>query len=202
MKFSPTQNNPRVNLIFTALLVLGGITYAIPIVCSNNNINISALPFTMVTLFSVVGAVFLLVRYRMTSFTYIVRLRDDLDDGDAQGLEKAYAGSFDITSVKPELLDFCVYKASGTRMAAMECLLSLGDLVVTVEVTKKKSGGVTRDDVRREYEQKGGFVFYDYTLTFGLESALELVFIDGNRYVGVIIEPDESMRQYFLHLKR
>lgn len=202
MKFSPTQNNPRVNLIFAALLVLGGITYAIPIVYSNNNVNISALPFTIVTLFSVVGAVFLLVRYRMTSFTYIVRLRDELDDGDVQGLEKAYAGSLDITSVKPELLDFCVYKASGTRMAAMECLLSLGDLAMAVEVTKKKSGGVTRDDVRREYEQKGGFVFYDYTLTFGLESALELVFIDGNRYVGVIIEPDEAMRQYFLHLKR
>lgn len=201
MKFSPTQNNPRVNLIFAALLVLGGVTYSIPIVCSNNGISISALPFTLVTLFSVVGAVYLLVRYRMTSFTYVVRLRDDTDDSDAQGLEKAYAGSLDITSVKPELLDFCVYKASGTRMAAMECLLSLGDLVAAVEVTKKKGGGVTRDDVRREYEQKGGFAFYDYTLTFGLESALELVFIDGNQYVGVIIEPDENMRQYFLKLK-
>lgn len=201
MKFSPTQNNPRVNLIFAALLVLGGVTYAIPIVCSNSGISISALPFTLVTLFSVVGAVYLLVRYRMTSFTYVVRLRDDTDDSDAQGLEKAYSGSLDITSVKPELLDFCVYKASGTRMASMECLLSVGDLVAAVEVTRKKDGGVTRDEVRREYEQKGSFAFYDYTLTFGLESALELVFIDGNRYVGVIIEPDEVMRHYFLKLK-
>ena len=67
MKYSPTQNNPRVTWIFAALLIFGGITYAVPIVCEANEIAITPLPFTALTLISVVAAVFIMIRYRMTS---------------------------------------------------------------------------------------------------------------------------------------
>ena len=200
MRFSPVQRNPKINLVFAALLIFGGITYAIPIICDANDVKIAALPFTAITLLAVVAAVYLLIRYRMTSFTYIIRLRDETD-GDIDS-EKVYAGEFDITSVKPELLDFCVYRAQGSRMAAMECVFSLSDLVQASVTAKKKNDKCpTREEIRQSYLKKGEFAMYDYTLTFGLEDALELVFIDGNRYVGVIIEADERMTNYLLSLK-
>lgn len=202
MKFSPTQNNPRVSWIFAALIVFGGITYAIPIVCEANKIYIAPLPFTALTLVSVVAALFVLIKYKMTSFTYVVRLRDDVADGDGDGLEKAYSAYEDITRLSPDLLDFCVFKASGSRLAAMECLMSLSDLVSVTEVYRSGGDGrLTRADVRAKYAKHDNFVYYDYTLTLGLDPALELVFIDGQRYIGIIIEPDEVMRAYFLSLK-
>lgn len=203
MKFSPTQNNPRVSHIFAALLIFGGITYAVPIVCDANEVSISPLPFTVLTLVSVVAAIFVMIKYRMTSYTYIVRLKDDVSSGVEAGLEAAYADGLDIRRVSPELLDFCVYKASGSRLAAMECLLSLSELVYVTEVYKKGGDGrKTRADVREKYGKFEKFSLYDYTLTMGLDPALELVFVDGNGYVGIIIEPDDIMREYFLSLKK
>ena len=49
---------------------------------------------------------------------------------------------------------------------------------------------------------RGDFTFYDYTLTMGLDPALELVFMDGTKYVGVIIEPGAEMRAYLFNLKK
>ncbi len=203
MKFSPTQNNPRVAHIFAALLIFGGITYAIPIVCDANGVNVAPLPFTVLTLVSVVAAIFIMIKYRMTSYTYVVRLKDDVSSGVEAGLEAEYTSGLDIRRVSPELLDFCVYKASGSRLAAMECLLSLSDLVYAAEVYKKGGDGrETRADVREKYGKFEKFTLYDYTLTMGLDPALELVFVDGNSYIGIIIEPDDLMREYLLGLKK
>ncbi len=203
MKYSPTQSNPRVTYIFASLLLFGGVTYAVPIICEANGVNIYAIPFTVFTLAAVVAAIYLMIRYRMTSFTYIIRLKDDTADGDADGLEKAYASDASIYSLSPDMLDFCVYKASGSRLAAMECLLSLSDLVFVSDVYRKGGEGKpTREDIRQKYSVRGDYTFYDYTLTLGLEPALMLVFIDGTRYVGIIIEPNEEMRTYLTQLKK
>ena len=53
----------------------------------------------------------------------------------------------------------------------------------------------------RDHYAADGYVYYDYTVTPRPDDALGLVFIDGNRYVGVVIEPDEAMRAYFTQLK-
>jgi hypothetical protein len=37
-------------------------------------------------------------------------------------------------------------------------------------------------------------------VTLGPDEALALVFVDGNRYAGIFIEPDEAMRAYFMNL--
>lgn len=203
MKFSPTQSNPRVTYIFASLLIFGGITYAVPIICEAHEISIYSLPFTLCTLAAVVAAIYLMIRYRMTSFTYVIRLKDDTAAGEEEGLEKAYASDSGIYGFSPDMLDFCVFKASGSRLAAMECLLSLSDLVFVSDVYRKGGDGkLTREDIRQKYIQRGDFTFYDYTLTLGLDPALELVFIDGTKYVGIIIEPNEEMRGYLTQLKK
>ncbi|MBQ8187826.1 MAG: hypothetical protein IJX93_04570 [Clostridia bacterium] len=198
MRCTPTQKNPRVSWIFAALLIVGGIAYGIPVVCEARGISVMPIPFTFTAFLCVIAAVFVLVRYRMVTMVYLIRPRSDVGEN---GMETAFAGDFDISRMPPEHLDFIVIKGQGSRPGAMECMLSLGDLAAVYRVTKSGGNGtVTRQAVREKY-LADGFVFYDYTLTLGLTEALELVFIDGNRYCGVIIEADEVMTRYLTELK-
>ncbi len=193
MRCVPIQQNKNIIFIFAALLLLGGISYALPIACDAYGIELISFPFGVVTLFSLSGAVYVLIRYRMMGFVYIIRPRSDIEEN---GMETAAVGRGDICNVRREFLDFVVIKTKGIRPGVMECVMSLGDLFEVVPLYK---GGATKKDVRQKYIADG-FVFYDYTLTLGIKSALELVFDDGNRYVGVIIEPDNIMREYFMSL--
>ena len=197
MRCVPSQKNPRVWAIVAALLVFGGIAYAIPIVCNANGITVGGALFQLVTVFAVVATVFLVVRYQMTHFVYLIRPRSDLSDAD---LEPAYAGNVGpagITRLPPDMLDFVVNRSQGSRAGAVECVLSLSDLVAVIPMTKEN--GVTKSAIREKY-QADGYVYYDYTVTLGVTDVLALVFIDGNRYAGIFIEPDEAMRSYFMNL--
>lgn len=182
-----------VTAIIAALLITGGITYAVPIVCETNGVKIVPWPFTFATLFTVVAAVFFLLRYTMTNFVYEIRPRTDIDSG---GLETAYAGELNISRLNPEMLDFAVYKSQGAKPGILECLMGLNDLVKVIPL----KDGTTKKTVRDQYA-KDGFTFFDYTLTLSCPDALELIFIDGNKYTGIIIEPDEAMREYLLNYK-
>lgn len=193
MRCVPIQRNKGVYLIFAALLLVGGISYAVPAVCSAHGIKVLEFPFSIITLFSLVAAVFVLVRYCMTGFVYIIRMRSEIEEN---GMEASPVGGGDIRLVRREYLDFVVTKSQGIRPGTMECVMSLGDLK---EVVVLEKGVSEKKDVRARYAEYG-FVFYDYTLTLGNKDALELVFEDGSRYVGIIIEPDEKMKEYLLSL--
>ena len=95
------------------------------------------------------------------------------------------------------MLDFVVNRSQGSRAGALECVLPLSDLVAVIPMTKEN--GVTKSAIREKY-QADGYVYYDYTVTLGVTDVLALVFIDGNRYAGIFIEPDEAMRSYFMNL--
>ena len=196
MRCTPTQKNSRVWVIVAALLVFGGISYSIPIICSANGIVMGGALFQLVTVIAVVAAVFVAVRYQMTGFVYLIHPRSDISDN---GMETAYAGTADtlgITRFPPDMLDFVVIKSQGSRAGATECVLSLADLAAVVPLTK---GSATKNSIRERYAADG-YVYYDYTITLGIDNALALVFIDGNRYAGIFIEPDEAMRTYFMSL--
>ena len=196
MRCSPIQKNPRVTAIIAALLVFGGISYAVPILCHARGIVIGGALFQFVTVLSIVAAVFFAVRYQMTHFVYLIRPRSDISEN---GMETAYAGtasSLGITRLPPEMLDFVVIRSQGNRAGAAECVLSLSDLAAVIPIKKLR----TDKKIIRETYQADGYVSYDYTATFGLDDALALVFIDGNRYAGIFIEPDETMYTYFTNL--
>ena len=196
MRCSPSQKNTRVTVIIAALLAFGGIAYAIPIFCNANGIAIGGAIFQLVTVAAVVAAVFLAVRYQMTHFVYLIRPRSDISEN---GMETAFAGTMGTaatTHLPAEMLDFVVIRSQGSRAGGTECVLSLADLAAVIPVKKISTDKQT---IRAKY-QADGYVYYDYTLTLGLDNALALIFIDGNRYAGIFIEPDEAMRAYFLSL--
>lgn len=197
MKYIPSQKNTRVTMIIAAILIFGGIVYAVPYAAKANGIGVITIPFELIAFASIVAAVFIIVRFKMTSFEYIIRPRSSV--ATEIGTEEAFVSAVDLTRMPCERLDFVVNKIQGTR-ANMECVMSIDDIVSAEEIVlhgKNPNSLPTKEDVRRKYA-KDGFVFYDYTVTLGLETALELVFVDGNRYAGVIIEPDDEMREYFL----
>lgn len=204
MRHTPTQKNSQlVNAVMASLLIFGAVTYAIPIACEAMERSVP-MPwiFTVLTLIAVVTAVFFLIRYRMTGFTYIVQPRNDVDAD--VSMETAYASEADVTRISPEWLDLVVMKSQGSRASVMEAVLSLGDLAAVIPIKRKAGGGcMTMKSVRDKYRERSAndFVFYDYTLTFLWEDAVELVFIDGQRYVGVVLEADDTMRRYFMQLK-
>lgn len=204
MRYSPEQKNMRlVSTVFASLLVFGGVTYAVPVVCQAKGVPVP-MPwlFSLLTLAAVVGALFFLIRYRMTGFIYIIQPRNGADAD--LSMETAYASVGDMLSVRPEWLDLVVMKSQGSRMPVTECVLSLGDLAAVIPVKRKSDGrSATVKSVRDKYRERSAsdFVFYDYTMTFLWDDAVELVFIDGQRYVGVILEADDAMRRYFLQLK-
>lgn len=205
MRCVPEQKNKKTvySLIF-ALWIGGVILYAVPDVCTASGVTVPTWLFEALAVAAIIAGVFLLIRYGMTHFTYVIRPRSDAEDLSETGRETAFAGAAaaDVTMIRPEFLDFIVTKAQGARDGAMECVLGLGDLAAVYPVKKRGSGGMTPKQVREKYSAgDGGFVFYDYTVTFLLDDALELVFADGSRYVGVILEPDAAMTRYLTSLK-
>ena len=199
MRCIPKQRRTRaVRSILAVLLLAGFLIYAVPPASGAAGIRVPAWPFTAIAFSCLIAAVFLLVRYEMTGFQYVVRPRTETD---GTGFVTAYASSRPVIyDMLPEQLDFAVLKSQGARPAAMECLLSLGDLDAVYPLRRSKRDGMTKRDLRERYAA-GGYVWYDYTLTLGVDDALALVFRDGGRMIGVLIEPDDAMRGYFTTLK-
>ena len=131
-----------------------------------------------------ITAIYLILRYRMTQFEYVIKKRDDGYSGEI--MERAFGDNAP--------LDFVVYKAMRTRLASMECVLALSDFVEAVPLER---GVRTKRDVLRAYE-KEGFSYYDYTLTFLAKKTVELVFADGEKFVGIIIEADNPVADFFV----
>ena len=199
MRCIPKQRRTRaVRSIFIALLIAGFLIYAVPPASGAMGIRVPAWPFTALAFICLIAAVYFLVRYEMTGFQYNIRPRTETDD---TGVVTAYAtGHPVIYGMLPEQLDFAVLKSQGARPGAMECLLSLGDLVAVHPLRRNRRDGLTKNDLRERYAADG-YVWYDYTLTLGIDDALALVFVDGQRMIGVLIEADEQMRAYFTALK-
>jgi len=192
----PKQQNERgVNLILACTLLSGGVCYAAPVFAERAGVTLPSLPFSVATVIFIVAAVFVLVRYKMTGFRYSVVLKDERDSDRDLAL---VSGISDTWKLPTEYLDFVVRRRQGARMEVMECVLGMSDLVDVVPLSKD---GESKKSVKNKYSLDG-FVFYDYTLTLGLLDPLELIFVDGNRYVGVIIEPDEQFRDYFMKFRK
>ena len=200
MRCVPVQRNVRaVRSVLAVLLLAGFVLYAVPPASGAAGVRVPAWPFTALSFACLIAAIFLFTRYRMTGFQYLIRPRSETDE---TGFVTAVASGarLNVTDLPPEHLDFAVIRSMGARPGAMECLLGLDALTAVYPLRRNAKDGMTKAVLRDKYAADG-YVFYDYTLTFGIDDALALVFLDGNRYVGVIIEPDEAMRTYLTTLK-
>lgn len=195
MRCVPTQKNRRaVTGLIATLLLFGAVTYSIPVICRNAGIKTIPILFTSLTFIAVIAAVSIAVRYLMTGYEYVIRPNSDLSEDDAEAVPE-YDGAFE--KIPPDYLDLIVSKSQGSRPGYMDCVLSLGDLKAVIPVSRK--GKITPRTVRNDYSDEK-FVFYNYTLTFHWQNAVECIFEDGDRCVGIILEADEQMSEYLKKL--
>lgn len=200
MRCIPKQKNRKIGLIVISFIITGALLYMIPLVCDVYGIKVTPWIFQFAALALIVIGIYVMMRYKLTEFVYEIRLKTKVVENSDMMPVYASEMKVDVVQISPEHLDFAVMRAQGTRIKAMECLLCLKDLVRVIPLShNRQDGRETKQSVRKKYEPDG-FVFYDYTVTPMTDDALELIFIEGNRYVGVIIEPDEPMREYFIGL--
>lgn len=192
MNHIPQQKNKYVVAIVVTLIAVGIVVYMTPAV-----LDVRALFFQCVSMICLIAAVFILIRYKTTSFIYTVRPRSLMhEDIDAETV--LANGSLAIDRINPKYLDFVVSKKQGSRDANMECVLGLDSLRVAEEISPKAEHRKTADAVAAFRAKYGTVDLYDYTVTLGLENSLLLLFRDGPNYVAVRIEPDDAMREYLV----
>ena len=184
MKYSPESGKSRVSVTAVLLLVAAAITFMVPNIPSVS----AAVPsgvVQFVALLIAVAGIFILVRFRFVTFTYVLDIRSDGADHDAA---RAYAGEGNVTRIPRDLLDFTVLKTQGKRQPLTECILGVDAL----EEVKDRPGrrGIARD-LRRVY---GAIAYYDYTASPRPESVTVLVFSEPDKKIGIAIECDGNMR--------
>ena len=185
MRYSPVQKNGgQLTLTVIFLLVLAVAMFSFPSALSIEGVTVPPIIFYGLGLISSIAAIYVFLRYGMTKLEYVIRKRDDGYGGEI--MERAFGEDVPF--------DFVVYKAMGTRRASMECVLALSDFVEAVPL---KKGERTKKDVLAAYK-KEGFSYYDYTLTYLSKESVELIFADGEKFVGIIIESSNPVAEYFL----
>lgn len=192
MNYTPHQQNKYVTAIVVTLIAAGIGIYMLP-----TFLEIRAIFCQVIALICLVAAVFLLVRYKTTSFIYTVRPRSLMhEDNDA---EAALAGGYlAIDRINPKYLDFVVSKKQGSRDANMECVLGLDCLNLAMEISPNGKYKKCGEAVSKARELYGTVDLYDYTVTLGLEKSLLLIFRDGEKYAAIRIEPDAAMGSYLI----
>ncbi len=191
MNHTPKQENKYVTAIVVTLIVCGLGIYLLP-----NVLPIRAVFCQIIAMITLVAAVFLLVRYKTTSFLYSVRPRSLIqDDMDAEAVPAG--GQISPERIDPKYLDFVVSKKQGSRDPNMECVLGLDSLVSAWDITpdgEYKKVAAAMEKLRGKY---GTVDLYDYTVTLGLDRSLLLLFRDGQKHAAIRIEPNEELRSYF-----
>jgi len=192
MNHTPKQQNPYVTAIVVTLIAAGIGVYMLPALFA-----VRALFCQVIALVCLVAAVFLLVRYKTTSFTYTVKLRSLMhEDNDAEAVPAG--GTPSVERIRPCYLDFTVSKKQGSRDANLECVLGLDCLCEVMEISPDGAYRKTKDALEKAREKYGSTDVYDYTLTLGLEKSVLLIFRDGQKYAALRIEPDEGMKNFLI----
>lgn len=151
----------------------------------------------MLGLAGLVCSLYLLLRWRMTWFVFAIRPRGD-DTPVWNGTESAFVTDNANGNEKPndlrlrylpkEELDLIVVKGQGNRAGAMECVLSLGDLLQARVVSRKPDEGTDTYDRQAIQRQYPGTKVYEYIQTWHWEKAIVAVFRDGNGYAALLLD--------------
>ncbi len=195
MQWRPTQKNYPSLIV---LMILTGLVSAVGYI-AGNIIDRFGWLFQLICIGGIVAMLYLLMRYHMTWFVYSVRTKSDTT---VPGIGTALAEEYPmhITHLPKEMLDFAVVRGQGSKNGVLECLMGLEALEDAVRITEKEDGaGKTLQEVRKKYPE---LALYDYTVTIFRKEALLLVFRDGQKYTGVLIEAGENMQYYLTGLCR
>lgn len=167
MTYSPLPQKKQAGALSAALFAVAIGAYGLSLLADSY-----VLIFRLVTLVFSVAAIYVMVRYLYTGFTYSLSPKDGVG-----GIER----------LSPSEIDFSVTASRGSTRRNLECLLGLDRLVSVLDC----EDGFT-EKLRGEYKN---IKFYYYTMA--LKSArgerIALVFDDGD-VSAIVIEPDGRMR--------
>ena len=173
MKYSPVPQKGKTTALAGILFAIALVSYVFSIM----KITSPAL-LQLITLLAITAAVYVLVRFRYTTVTYMITPR---------GREE-YEGIQLLSDI-----DFIVTKSQGRREGIMECRLSLDLLAAVVPLPHGQITG----DMRRDLSEKFGKIkIYNYTVSMRPADSIALVFDDEGDVSVIAVEPDEVMRQY------
>ena len=184
MRYSPASGKSKVSVAAVLLLVAAAVTFMIPNITTVS----AAVPagvVQVIALLLAVAGIFILVRFRFVTFTYVLGLRSDGAEPDAV---LAYAGEADVSLIPRDLLDFTVLKAQGQRKPVTECILGIDELEAAKDFPGRR--GIARE-LRSEY---GAVAYYDYTASPRPERVTVLIFSEPDKKIAIAVECDEKMR--------
>ena len=194
MQWRPTQKNVSSLVV---LMVLTSLLAAVGYI-AGNRVDRFAWLFQLLCIGGIAAMLYLLIRYHMTWFVYSIRTKSDKT---VPGIGAVLSEDLPmhITHLPKDMLDFAVVKGQGRRGGVLECLLGLEQFVRAIPITEKTAdGGMPLKEARKQYPD---MALYDYTITLFRKEALLLVFLDGEKYTGILIEPGEDMQYYLTHLQ-
>ena len=188
MEYTPKPKNRIVLFMAACFFVCGIIMVASAQIISSQKGVMMILGVVFFT-----GCIYVTVRYRMTSFTYVVNERSRLgEDGSKKAVEGGYNG---IKSLDPCKLDFIVLKKQGNRQYTVN-MTSLGKLYQCESLPAR---GKMRRNVIKE---AGKMDLYKYLVQPYAPDQYLLVFKSSNETIGYDVELDEEMFGYLSAVAR
>ncbi len=190
MKYSPGSGGGRVSVSAILLLVTAAITFMLPnIPAVSASVPTSVVQFAALVI--AVAGIFILVRFRFVTFTYVLDLRGDGTDPDAA---LAYEGETNVLRIPRDMLDFTVFKTQGSRDAIKECVLGIDSLEAVRSFPGRR--GIART-LRREY---GEIAYFDYTASPRPEGVTVLIFSEPEKKIALSVECGGEMRDALISL--
>ncbi len=148
-----------------------------------------------------------LARYPLLRFHYgiVTRGMSDFDEPFLDGWDPCPAGAGmggrrNLLSLPPAMLDLTVTKFPGRHRPVKDCVLPLDALRDVLPGAGEKGIISLKKQARANWGRE--MTFYDYTVTPGGKDATVLVFEDGGRMVGVILEMEDGLVRYLAGLAK
>ncbi len=140
------------------------------------------------------GGLYLFMRYRLLSFIYEIGEENGLFPASSYAYDPAKGSLSPSGSLYPSEGDLTVTKTVGWSKPLVDCRLSLSNLREVIPLCRKNT--TTLKELRRSRARQGeAFVLYDYTASFRWQEATLLLFTEGEKTVGILLEIPTGLLQ-------
>ncbi len=196
MKFEPRQKNKIPEITTCALFVCAGVAFSF---CAVEQIPGKGF-LQLCAMAMLCAMLFVFIRYKMTSFRYVVRVskkpgdslhhEDDEEVVPEGGISYDQALSMPVTAVPPEMLELVVERRQGKGDWVTECLLKLTDIECCYSLPEEK------DAWSEVLSKNRRLVKYKYFRNMAVSDEMILISNSPSGRVMVHLEKDGKLFQY------
>ncbi len=174
MVYTPPSQKKQIRPIITVLFVLSAALYIFSLMYPQNAGIVQTVAFA-----AAVGAIFIMIRYLYTSFTYEIKTNPTHSS-------ELYGD--DIRSIPLSMVDLSVSRKQGQRAGATEVLISMDKL--------KEAEIKTDTTLSRFREKYSGLKLYTYLISLFESERIAMVFEDDGDNICIVIEPSEDFKKF------